>query len=417
MSYYSRAGSGRSAGTSTYIWDELDQEVRTPESRLDVGYLDSNESIASMPSSSSRNNDYTISNIESALSQFSDYTEENVEESFSKWKLSSMPTTGASSSDGGTLDIAQSIEIKIQKLKAQLDEKLSVCRDLHDQLLRLRTAKEKRVEKMTNQWVHQWETLKSENKKASEKLTSFVERVKGEIRVLSEKQDALKEKKEGFQIEIEKSIVRLEKELEYQRGRVLQQLKVEEKASLDKAVSTKSETMKKHIEASLAPQLDKLVRDGKTEAMERKMRLKEELQNLKQCLQIECAEKLTEYTDALRKQMRGEMESHKQQSDKHLQEETETLNRQQRTAKERFDREKVQLEDLNEQQRKAEKLQHLDTMQEMGKADNVTIQEYLAKHQREMDEVLQANKEEEDNLVVMLRNELLLEEELYRGST
>lgn len=138
-----------------------------------------------------------------------------------------------------------------------LKKAISIAKDLQVELQRLQIAIDRRKEKAVNKWENELKIVREQHIDANKKVSVFNDKLREEIRVLTEQKkkliDSDNEKVQKFEIE------KAKQECDKKLRRVMKQLQIDERLTFEKMAASKEEAMKKHIaEKEFAPILDKV---------------------------------------------------------------------------------------------------------------------------------------------------------------
>ena len=198
------------------------------------------------------------------------------------------------------------LKVKIDAMKAQLQQKQTRIKDLQSELARLHTAKTRREQKFKTTWESKLSEQREVQAATLKKSRDFVERISGDVKQLTIKRNGLKDKVARLAAHRESALQLLQEDAQRKAQRVRRQWEAEERAVFEKVLKGKEEALKKAAAESFGPALDKMVIEGKEAVRTRQDEVTKRLEKLRRELALEVQDKLTQAREELRDQIRDD---------------------------------------------------------------------------------------------------------------
>lgn len=357
----------------SYVWDEWSDEEPTTTVSLNVRNCVSRTNFVrsltillfSQVSKSITDNDY-----------FDDYND-------SKSTVSSL---GGDSRAGRSAydSIASEITVKVDRMKKELSSKVQAAKQLQAELLRVRAAKERKIEKCRVTWDGKLASIREQNAAASTKLDELYQRLQSDVQKLTEQVQGLETRLTQSKAHQAEALVQAKRDAEKRLVRAKRQWEADESLSFEKVIKKKAELLQKQAADSFGPKLDKLVKEGKQQVSDIKDDGEVSLQKLQFSLQAEQETKIAECRDKLTEQIQHDLDKVKRQ----LHRQVEDLQKQQQTEitalQEKYARETATLDEAFERAQRQEHEQTQDALQSISRRETLQTQEILDKQQREI---------------------------------
>jgi len=301
------------------------------------------------------------------------------------------------------------LKVKIDAMKAQLQQKQTRIKDLQSELARLHTAKTRREQKFKTTWESKLSEQREVQAATLKKSRDFVERITGDVKQLTIKRNGLKDKVARLAAHRESALQLLQEDAQRKAQRVRRQWEAEERAVFEKVLKGKEEALKKAAAESFGPALDKMVIEGKEAVRTRQDEVTKRLEKLRRELALEVQDKLTQAREELRDQIRDDDEKSRRAAERRLQDLLRKHGEELDALKLKFQRDKKMAEESAERTRRIDAETSLEGMREIRKSESQQVVEIMAAQQRELGQLVTNHGE----AISALKASLAKEEEAF----
>ena len=359
---------GGSTTGKTYVWDEWNS-----------GNQDYNHNHSDDISSRA----YTIGNT-SASALASD-TATYFSVTAAQQGMSSADTAVSGATGSSTLmTVITQVKQKVSTITDRLNSTKQKAQALHVELVRVNTARKRRLLKFKQEWEEKLSTQREEQSLATKKISDFCQRLEADVRSLQSKIDSLDKKNSSMDSQKDNILNLTARELEARARQARKQWDAEEKQVFEKALKEKSEIFKKQAAESFGPELDKLVVDGKIKVRERRDECAIRLQKLQSQLNIDVANKVTAAKDALKDQLRVDDDKARRLCERKLAAALEEQELETERLKAKYERERRLLDSSIEQARRAHAEVALEGIKDVRASENKQLTALLAQQQKDL---------------------------------
>jgi hypothetical protein len=281
-------------------------------------------------------------------------------------------------------DAVGEVKRKMGGMKQELRAKTKQIEALRTELNRWQAIKARREEKFCSVWSGKRRDMQEEHDAQAGKHAVFTSKLEKDIKDLRDKLVELKGKLVQVSAQQESALNATDLENKRDVARARGQWDLEEKTYTAKIIANKADAMKKAAADSFAPQLEKLVADGKAAAR----RIEEEngkmLGAMRSKLQSTFQESLNAALSSTREQLRAETEATLHSAERRQAEALERHAEEVVATKEKHVREKDNLEETAERARQIEAESALQNLKTIRKIEAAQCQELVSNNQREL---------------------------------
>lgn len=395
---------------SNYIWDNVDITLNSTKLHIDTnadavgGEGDINNGLGSLSISTLGDNTIDMSDT---LTYFSVPTYHSP-----KYRNNSSPslsrTVGNEEPISPTTSlhsVVDEVKHKVDIMKAELNSKTTKCNDLQAELLRVQTAKIRRIDKYKKIWIDKINELQDDQNSSLHKQKEFYVRLQSDIKSISDKKNEILKKMNDFYNNKESECNTIVNDGKRKRIRVKRQLESDEKLILEKIASSRVESMKKAAADSFGPKLDRMVMNGKEDVRKKSDELESKLIQLKHSLQSEIETKLIECKEKLIEELRGDDEKTRRANERKLEDALRKHSDDISNLKEKFARERKLLDESSERSRRLDAESCLEALRNIRKNEAKYLDEQIVAQQAEMSTLLLTHKDEVTALQRTLRDD------------
>lgn len=302
--------------------------------------------------------------------------------------------------------VASEITVKVDRMKKELLSKVQTAKQLQGELLRIKTAKERKIDKCKVTWEGKLATIREQNATAAHKLDELYQRLQIDVQKLTEQVQGLESRIVQNKAHQSEALVQAKRDAEKRLVRAKRQWEADESLSFEKVIKKKAEVLQKQAADSFGPKLDKMVKDGKQKVSELKDEGEVRIQKLQFTLQAEHEMKIAECRDKLTEQIQHDLDKVKRQ----LQRQMDDLLKQQQAEitalQEKYSRERATLDESYERTQRIEHEQTQDALQSISKREGLQTQEILDKQQREVGYLVETHSAAVNKLKAVLRDQM-----------
>jgi len=300
-------------------------------------------------------------------------------------KLSSADTAASGTTGSSTLmTVITQVKQKVSNITDRLNITKQKAQALHVELVRVNTARKRRLLKFKQEWEGRLATQREEQSQATKKISDFCQRLETDVRSLQSKIESLEKKNTSMDNQKDNILNLTSRELEARARQARKQWDAEEKQVFEKALKEKTELFKKQAAESFGPELDKLVVDGKIKVRERRDECAIRLQKLQSQLNIDVANKVTAAKDALKDQLRVDDDKARRLCERKLATALEEQEQETERLKAKYERERRLLDSSIEQARRAHAEVALEGIRDVRASENKQLTALLAQQQRDL---------------------------------
>ena len=383
---YSGNNSTTSRTPRTYVWDEWDAKS-TPNigSQQHISkrlYTSDNaDDISSrLQSVANASNSDTVTYFSVAAAPIREVNSATK----SQTNMHSDASVSSGKSGSTLMTVISQVKEKVQNVSSELNQTKQKAQELHVELVRVNTARKRRLLKFKQDWEQRLTMQREEQNAATKKISEFCHKVEDDVRNLQSKIESLTKKANTMDSQRESLLVLTTDELEKRARQARKQWETEEKLVFDKILKEKVETFKKQAADSFGPTLDKLVEDGKIKVRERRAESELRLQKLAASLQVDVQNKLALAKDQFKEQLRSDDDKVRRTNERKLSAALEEQERETERLKAKYEREKQLLETSTEQALRAHAEVTLDGIRDLRHSENKQLADLLAQHQKEL---------------------------------
>ena len=399
-SNHSHGNSTGGKSGATYVWDEWDGSGgpssggQTSHSDTGTGggtYLDK----YSYGSSAYRADaDADADGVYDENTNYGDATEKVT------YFSSTVTDVGVGSSSSSTIGGASSVQTiithvkdKVDTLSKQLQQRKLRAQELQNELIRVHTARKRRLQKFKKEWELRLDSQREQQKAGVKRVSEFLTRVQTDVKSLQQKISSLYEKQSKMDNEKDTMLSIAMEEASRKARQQRKQWEIEENIVFEKAFTQKIEIMKKDAADSYGPELDRYVTEGKLKLRARQEECNLRVQKLRSDLSIEVDNKVAKAIEILREQLRNDEDIARKNSERKLAQTLDQHNEEIKYLKEKYQREKKILEDNTERQRRGNAEQTLESMREIRNSETKQLNELMISQQRELGQLAIAHSE------------------------
>lgn len=300
-------------------------------------------------------------------------------------KMSSSETAASGATSSSTLmTVITQVKQKVNMISDRLTTTKQKAQGLHVELVRVNTARKRRLLKFKQEWEGKLAIQREEQNLATKKISDFCQRLEADVRSLQSRIESLDKKNASMDNQKDSILDLTAKELEARARQARKQWETEEKLVFEKALKEKSEVFKKQAAESFGPELDKLVVDGKIKVRERRDECTLRVQKLQSQLNIEVANKVTAAKDALKDQLRVDDDKARRLCERKLATALEEQEQETERLKAKYERERRLLDTSIEQARRAHAEVALEGIRDVRASENKQLTSLLAQQQKEL---------------------------------
>lgn len=250
------------------------------------------------------------------------------------------PDTASAGSDieSKVHDIAD----KIKSMKVELREKNELAKLLQNDYARVKAARERQAKKLKDVAEKKIGDAQLEQKEAFRQQQTLVDRIQKDVRALEEKEAKLNAKLVKLRDEWDASVECARAAVRRNRRRDIQQWEADELHSLSKFVAARADAMHKSAAQHMAPELEKVVVEGRDALTKREAEGDKARRQLAESLRMDGDKKFTEFQQLCRERYSGSDDACRARlvAETRIQEAMSRLSGERNALKDRFQRDK-----------------------------------------------------------------------------
>jgi myosin heavy subunit len=322
--------------------------------------------------------------------------------SFSSLGFGSVTRTPKSS----VIDSATSDTIsKLKKMQTELKTKQAEVKELHAEYQRIKAAKERKIDKAKITMEGKLTTVREQNKAALDKLEDMHQKLAADVHKLHEQVRGLQDRMVQNKAHQEAALEKTRREAQKRLARAKKQWEVDESVSFEKVMKSKAEVLEKQAAQALEPKLQRMVEEGKRKVSDARDSGEARIQQLQLAISLDHEKKLGEIRSRLTEQVEAEVDKTKRQLQRQHEETVKALQSEVVAAQEKFQREKLNLEQAHERAQRLEQEQLQDALQSISKREVTQTAELMEKQQREVGYLVETQTEALNKLKQSLREQ------------
>ena len=296
---------------------------------------------------------------------------------------------GGSHSTEATLETTiMDLRDKAMNMKAELKSKNAQVKTMQSDYQRLVIAKNRKIQRARSKWSEKLRAEQDEHAAVMTQQREFVAKVTSDTAALETKMRDLEERLEASVKSEKVETSATEQEMERMLVRARRQWELNEQAYFRKVLAEKTDQLQQEVTGSFEPRLAKFVERGRAALRTRSAELEKKLDETRRRLQTELHGELDARLQELRDQLKEEEQKSRKAGEVDLQKCLGRHNDEVNALKERFAREKRQVDESAERLRRLEAESTLAGMKTIRKAEKVKIEELAARHARALSEAV-----------------------------
>lgn len=284
---------------------------------------------------------------------------------------------------------AAELTAKVESLKEELARKIRSLKDLQSELMRLKTAQQRRRDKFKVSWEGKLREQRENHSEEIRKLSSFNDTIEAEVKDLRTKVEGLYQKIKEFESEREVMLEKAKVEVKRKKIRTRKQWEADEKTHFEKVVASKAEKLQEQAAQSFGPKLEKLVKESQDAINAKKDANTSFLQEQLKQLEIQLETQLSEYKEKLNQEMRGDLEKARRAAERRKDDQIRRFEGENEALRARESRERVQLETQHGRVIRSEQDTHEQEIQNQQRRESQQIADLLSKQQKELNHLAQ----------------------------
>lgn len=281
--------------------------------------------------------------------------------------------------------LVSEISMKVRNIKQELKLKSTNCKELQAELLRLKAAYSRRVEKTKKNWDSKRQQSREEQSISLKKQEEFINKLTLDISQLKQKIIALNDKKNKCLVMGETTVNEAKVTAAKNLQRAQKQWEHDEKQSFLKLAASKEEAMQKAAADSMGPKLERLVTDLKDRVRAKEAELTKKCYRLRAHLEDDLGGKVEEARCRVQSQLQAEEDRERRAEERRALERQGQRERDESTLRENHKRELQTLENTSEVQLQSESEILSQERRQQIESDSRTVRDEATRLQRELD--------------------------------
>lgn len=317
----------------------------------------------------------------------------------------------SSENPSSIVKLTNEITEKISSMRKELREKHVLIKDLQLELIRIREAKDKKSARVKQGWASRLITLKDEHQQSFRKVEDFIHKLGSDITKLKDQIGLLEGKAATNREQHALAVEHTRMELSRRLSKVRRQWEADERASFNKVLLSKAETLQKQAADSLGPKIDRLVAGGKEKVLQLRSDHDVKLSKIRIDAIAMNEEKVNSAKRRLSEQIAEEMDRLRGSLSKVTSDLTKSNSHELALLKDKFQQELQSLTSSSEYGMRTESEQHQAAVAALIRHEKVQVEELLLAQQREVDVLQSGFQEEAKKTKLALRDKALMSQQ------